>query len=196
MQSKLDVLTARVNEVEERVSDIEDKLMARKEAEEKREKQLKDHEERLREINDSLRRKNLHIIGVSEGAKRDRGTENVFEQIIVENFPNLGKETGIQIQDIERFPTKINKKHSTPQHLIVKLANSKDKEKILKAARDKRSLTYMGRNVRLTADLSTETWQARKGWQDIFRVLNEKNMHPKISSKALIQNRRDKELPR
>ena len=62
---------------------------------------------------------------------------------------------------------------------MVKLANSKDKEKILKAARDKKSLTYMGRNIRLTADLSTETWQARKGWQDIFRALNEKNMQPR-----------------
>ena len=62
----------------------------------------------------------------------------------------------------------------------MKLANSKDKEKILKAARDKRFLTYMGRNIRLTADLSTETWQARKGWQDIFRVLNEKNQQPRI----------------
>ena len=68
----------------------------------------------------------------------------------------------------------------TPQHLIVKLANSKDKEKILKASRDKRFLTYMERNIRLTADLSTETWQARKKWQDIFRVLNEKNMQPRI----------------
>ena len=46
--------------------------------------------------------------------------------------------------------------------------------------RDKRSLNYMGRNIRLTADLSTETWQARKGWQDTFRVLNEKNMQPRI----------------
>ena len=62
----------------------------------------------------------------------------------------------------------------------MKLANFKDKEKILKAARDKRSLTYMGRHIRLTGDLSTETWQARKGWQDIFRVLNEKNMQPSI----------------
>ena len=85
-------------------------------------------------------------------------------------------ETGIQIQEIERSPPKINKNYSTPQHLIVKPANSKDKEKILKAPRDKRSLIYMGRNIRLTVDLSTETWQARKGWQDIFRVLNEKNM--------------------
>ena len=92
----------------------------------------------------------------------------------------MGRETGIQIQEIESSPPKINKNHSTPRHLIVKLANSKDKEKILKAARDKRSLIYMGKNIRLTADLSTDTWQARKGWQDIFRVLNEKNMQPRI----------------
>ena len=62
----------------------------------------------------------------------------------------------------------------------MKLTNPKDKEKILKAARDNRSLTYMERNIRLIADLSTDTWQARKGWQDIFRVLNEKNMQPRI----------------
>ena len=62
----------------------------------------------------------------------------------------------------------------------MKLANSKGKEKILKAARDKTSLTFMGRNIRLTGDLSTETWQARKGRQDILRVLNDKNLQPRI----------------
>ena len=62
----------------------------------------------------------------------------------------------------------------------MKLANSKDKEKILKEARDKRFQTYIGRNIRLTADLSTETWQARKRWHNLFRVLNEKNMQPRI----------------
>jgi len=62
----------------------------------------------------------------------------------------------------------------------VELANLRDKEKILKAARDKRSVTYNGRNVRLAADLSTETWQARKDWHDTFRALNEKNMQPRI----------------
>ena len=142
----------RVDEVEERVSNIEDKLMERKEAEEKREKQLKDHEERLREINDSLRRKNLHLIGVPEGAERDRGPECLFEQIIAKNFPNLGRKTDIQIQEIERSPPKINKNRSTPGHLIVTLANSKDKEKIHKAVRDKTFLTYMERNIRLTGD--------------------------------------------
>ena len=105
----------------------------------------------------------------------------------------------MQIQKIETFPRKINKNHSTPQHLIVKFSNSKDKEKILKAARDKKSLTFMGRSIRLTADLSTETWQAKKDWQDIFRVLNEKNMQPRILYPARLSfriRRRDKELPR
>ena len=68
------------------MSDIEDKLMAKRESEEKRDKQLKDHEDRLREINDSLRKKNLHLIGVPEGPESDRGPEYVFEQIIAETF--------------------------------------------------------------------------------------------------------------
>ena len=80
----------------------------------------------------------------------------------------------------------------------MKLANSKDKEKILKAVRHKRSLNYMGRNIRLAADLSTETWQARKGWQDIQGPkLEEHAAKNTLSSKVFIQNRRrDKELPR
>ena len=94
------------------MSDKEDKLMERKEVEEKTEKQLRAHEERLREINDSLRRKLIHLIGIPEEA--ERGPQSIFEEIIAENFPNLRKETGIQIQETERTPTKINKKHSTP----------------------------------------------------------------------------------
>ena len=62
----------------------------------------------------------------------------------------------------------------------MKLAKYKDKEKILKAARDKRALTYKGRLIRLVTDLSTETWQARKEWQEIFNVMNRKNMQPRI----------------
>ena len=60
-----------------------------------------------------MRKKNLHLIGVSEGAETARGPEYVFEQIIAENFPNLGRETGIQNQEIERSPPKINKNCST-----------------------------------------------------------------------------------
>ena len=76
----------------------------------------------------------------------------------------------------------------------MKLANSKDKEKILKAARDKKFLIYMGRNIRLTADLSTETWQARRGWHDLFGVLNEKNMPPRILYPARLSFRIEAEI--
>ena len=76
----------------------------------------------------------------------------------------------------------------------MKLANSNDKEKILKAARNKRSLILMGRNIRLTADLSTVTWQSRKGWQDIFRVLNEKNMQPRILYPARLSFKMEGEI--
>ena len=107
MQSKLDAVTARFNEVEETVSDIEDKLTERKEAEEK---QLRTHKERRQEINDSLRRNNTHLTGIPEEVeKRERRPQIIFEQIIAENFPNLGKERGIHIQKIERTPLKINK---------------------------------------------------------------------------------------
>ena len=106
----------------------------------------------------------------------------------------MGRETGIQIQEIERTPPKSIKNCSTPRHLIVKFANSKDKEKILITARHKRFLTYMGRNIRLTAELSTETWQARKVWQDIFRVLNEKNLQPRILYPARLSFRIEGEI--
>ena len=76
----------------------------------------------------------------------------------------------------------------------MKLANLRDKEKILKAAQDKRSITYKGRNIRLAADLSTETWQARKDWHDIFRVLNEKNMQPRILYPARLSFRIEGEI--
>ena len=98
------------------MSDIEEKLMAKRETEEKGDTQLKDQEDRLREINDTLRKKNLRVIGVPEGAKMDRGPEYVFEQILAENIPNLGRQTGIQIQEIERSPLKSIK---TVQHLDI-----------------------------------------------------------------------------
>ena len=81
----------------------------------------------------------------------------------------------------------------------MKPAKSKDKEKILRVARDKLALTYKGRPIRLVADLSTETWQARKEWQEIFNVMNRKKYAAEnpLSSKSVIQNRRrDKGLPK
>ena len=79
------------------------------------------------------------------------------------------------------------------QH-IVKLAKYKDKEKILKAARGKCALTYKGRPIRLTTDLSFETWQARKDWHEIFNLLNRKNMQPRILYPASLSFRIEGEI--
>ena len=76
----------------------------------------------------------------------------------------------------------------------MKLAKYKDKEKILKAARDKRALTYKGRPIRLMTHLSTETWQARKEWQEIFNVMNRKNIQPRILYLASLSFRIEGEI--
>ena len=76
----------------------------------------------------------------------------------------------------------------------MELAKYKDKEKILKAAKDKHALTYKGRPIRLVTDLSTETWQARKQWQEIFNVINRKNMQPRILYPANLSFRIEGEI--
>ena len=133
----------------------------------------------IRELSDALKRNNLCIIGIPEEEERGKGAEGILEEIIAENFPDLGKEKGIEIQEAQRTPFRRNLNRSSARH-IVKLAKFKGKEKILRAARDKHALTYKGRPVRLVTDLSTETWQARKEWQEIFHVMNRKNMQLRI----------------
>ena len=93
MQSKTEFLTAGINEAEERISGSEDKMIENKEAEKRRDKQLLYHEGRIQEINDTIRWNNIRIIGIPE-EERERGAGGILEQIIVENFPNMGKETG------------------------------------------------------------------------------------------------------
>ena len=112
--------------------------------------------------------------------KREKKVEGLYEQIIVENFTNLGKDTDIQIQEAQRTPIRFNKNQPSTRHNIVKFIKYSGKERIMKAAREKQSLTYKGRQIRFAANVSTETWQTRKEWQDIFNVLNQKNMQPRI----------------
>ena len=174
LQNKMEMTTARIEEAEERIGELEDKIMEKEEAEKKRDKKIQEYEGKIRELSDALKRNNLHIIGIPEEEERGKGAEGVLEEIIAENFPDLGKEKGTEIQEAQRTPFKRNLNRSSARHIIVKLAKYKDKEKILKAARDKRALTYKGRPIRLVTDLSTETWQARKEWQEIFNVMNRK----------------------
>ena len=91
----------------------------------------------------------------------------------------MGKEIITQVQEIQRVPNRINPRQNTPRH-IIKLTKVKHKEQILKAAREKQQITHKGIPIRITADLSIETLQARREWQDILNVMKEKNLQPRL----------------
>ena len=98
-----------------------------------------------------------------------------------ENFPNLAKEIDFQeIQEAHRVPKKLDPRRNTPRHIIITLPKIKHKERLLEAARDKDTVTYKGVPIRLSADLSKETLQARRGWQDVFKVMKGKDLHPRL----------------
>ena len=115
----------------------------------------------------------------SRRRRKRKGIENIVEEITSENFQNL-KETHIKIQQGQRAPNKLKPNRPTPRHIIIKMAKVKDKERILKAAREKQSINYKGSPIRLLADFSTESLQPRREWQDIFKVLKGKNWQPRI----------------
>ena len=109
------------------------------------------------------------------GTRRRRGrtkSENLFEQIMKENFPNLAKEIDFQeVQEAQRVPKKLDPRRNARRHMIITLPKIKDKERILEAAREKDTVAYKGVPIRLSADFSKETLQARRGWQEVFKVI-------------------------
>ena len=127
-----------------------------------------------------MKHTNIWIVGISEEEEKKKGYEKFFEEIIVENFPNMEKEIVNQVQEVQRVPYRINSRRNMPRHILITLTKIKHKERILKAAREKQKVTYRGNPIRLTADLSAETLQARREWQDIFKVLKGKNLQPRL----------------
>ena len=92
----------------------------------------------------------------------------------------MEKEIVNQVQDAQRVPYRINPRRNMPRHTLIKLTKIKHKERILKAAREKQQVTYKGNPMHLTADLSAETLQAKRKWQDILKVLKGKNLQPRL----------------
>ena len=113
-----------------------------------------------------------------EGEEQEQHIENLFEQIMKENFPNLAEEIDFQeVQEAQRVSKKLDWKRNTTKHIIITLSKVKDKERILKAAREKETVTYKGVPIRLSAEFSKETWQARRGWKEVFKVTKGKDLH-------------------
>ena len=125
-------------------------------------KRMKRTEDSLRDFWDNIKLVNIQIIGISEEEETNKWYEKIFEEIIVENFPNMGKEIVNQVQEAQRVPYSINSRRNMPRHILIKLTKTKPKERILRATREKQQVTYTGNPICLTADHSTETLRARK----------------------------------
>ena len=144
------------------------------------ETRIQKSKERHRNLQDILKHSNIQIIGVPEGEQEEQKIENLFEQIMKENFPSLPKEIDFQeVQEAQRVPKKLDPRRNTPRHIIITLTKITDKERILEAAREKDTVTYKGLPIRLSADFSKETFQARRGWKEVFQVMKGKDLHPR-----------------
>ena len=97
-----------------------------------------------------------------------------------ENFPNLVSEIDIEVQEAQRVPNKLDPKRTTPRHIIIKMPKVKDKERILKEVREEKLVTYRAVCIRLSADFSKETLQARKDWQEIFQVMISRDLQQRL----------------
>ena len=130
---------------------------------------------------DYVKRPNLHLISVLEcDEENESKLENTLQNIIQENFPNLARQANTQIQKIQRTPKRYSARRATPRHIIVKYTRIEMKEKIQRAAREKGRVTHKGKPIRLTADLSAETLQARREWGQIFNILKERTFNPEF----------------
>ena len=155
---------------------------------------MKRNEDSLRDLWDNIKRTNTRIIGVPEEEEKKKRYEKIFEEIIVEHFSNMEKEIVNQVHEAQRVPYRINPRRNTPRHIVIKLTKTKHKERILKAARGEQQITYKGNSICLIADLSAETLQARKKWQDIFKVLKGKNLQPRLLYPGRISFKIEREI--
>ena len=137
IKNTLEGTNSRITEAEDRISEVEDRMVEINESERKKEKRIKRNEDNLRDLWDNIKHPNIQIIGVPEEEDKKKDHEKILEEIIVENFPKMGKEIITQVQETQRVPNRINPRRNTPRHILIKLTKIKHKEQILKAAREK-----------------------------------------------------------
>ena len=117
IKNTLKGISSRITEAEERISELEDRMVEITVAKQNKEKRIKRMEDSFRDLWDSIKRTNIQIIGVPEEEEKKKGSEKIFEGIIVENFPKMGKEIVNQVQEAQRVPYRINPRRNTPRHI-------------------------------------------------------------------------------
>ena len=136
MNNTLEGINSRITEAEEQINELEDRIVETTSTKQNIEKRMKRNEDSLRDLQD-IKCINICIIGVPEGEESEKAPEKIFEGVIAENFPNIGKEIVSQVQEVQRVSGRINPRRNTPRHTVIKLTKFKDRDKILKATRGK-----------------------------------------------------------
>ena len=156
MKNTLEGINSRIIDAEEQISKLEDRMVEISAVENSKEKRMEANDGSLRDLWDNIKHTNIWIIGVPEEEKKEEGPEKIFEEIIAENFSNMGKEIVTQVQEVQKVPYRINPRRNLPRHVLIKLTKINYKQ-ILKATREKQQITYKGMPTRLSADFSAET---------------------------------------
>ena len=105
--------------------------------EQEKEKRLRKNEQVERELQHNMKCNTIHTIGIPEEEEEEQGIENLFEKVMMENFPNLMREKVTQIQETQRTPVKGNTKKPTGRHIIIKMVKYQDKDRILNSPKEK-----------------------------------------------------------
>ena len=174
-------ISNRIQEMEERISGAEDSIENIGTTIKENGKCKKILTQNIQEIQDTMRRPNLRIIGIDENEDFQlKGPANIFNKIIEENFPNLKKEMPMNIQEAYRTPNRLDQKRNSSRHIIIRTTNALNKDRILKAVREKGQVTYKGKPIRITPDFSPETMKARRAWTDVIQTLREHKFQPRL----------------
>ena len=133
MNNTLEGIQSRVTKAEEQINDLEDRMVEITAAQQNIEKRTKRNEDSPRDLWDNTKCTNIHIIGISDGEERERIPEKTFEEIMAENFLNMGKKIVKQVQEAQRVPGRIKPRRNTPRLIVIKLKKkkkAKDREEI------------------------------------------------------------------
>ena len=121
MNNTLEGIHSRITEAEAQINDLEDKMVEITAAEQNIEKRMKNNEDNFRDLLNSIKRMNIHIVGITEAEEREKWPERILEEIIAENFSNMVKEIINHVQEAQGFPGRINPRRNTLRHIVIKL---------------------------------------------------------------------------
>ena len=127
MNMTLEGIHSRTTEAEAWINDLENRMVELTAAKQNIEKGMKRNEDSLRDLWDNVKCTNICVIGAPEGEEREKGSEKTLEEIIAENFSNMGKEIIDQVQEVQRVPGRINPRRNTPRHIVIKPTTIKDR---------------------------------------------------------------------